>query len=96
MKRTKTTDVIYNGDRWRVPGSKAVYIAYCRTANGVRFWELYRASAPKANPVYVLGGLESYFGARMKGLYNEERLKKIRTPRKDRIGPCLQLWGLNH
>ena len=94
MKRPKTTDIIYNGDRWRVPGSKAVCIAYCRIANGVRFWELYRAPGPAQDPVYLFGGLESYFGAKMKVFCNEHGLKKIRTPKKDRIGPSLMLWGL--
>ena len=96
MRKIRTTDTIYNGDRWKVPGSKAIYIAYCRTMTSVRYWELYRVPTPKANPVYVFGGLESYFGAKMKGFYNENALKKMRTPLKDRIGPSLELWGLTH
>ena len=94
--RFHTCVTIYNGDRWKVPGAKDIYIAYCRTINGVGFWELYHAPTPKLNPVYVFGGLESYFGAKMKNFYNENGLKKIRTPLRDRVGPSLSLWGLTH
>ena len=96
MRKPKTSDIIYNCDRWRVPGEKEVYIAYGRNSNGVGFWELYRVPEPKKPPEYVFGGFESYFGVKMKNLYNEKGLKKIRTPKKDRIGPCVFLWGLNH
>ena len=92
----KTWATIYNGDRWKVPGAKDIYMAHVYETNGIRYWELYHTPSPKSNPVYLFGGLESYFGAKMKGFYNEHGLKKIRTPKRDRIGPSLYLWGLNH
>ena len=94
--RFKTCDTVYNCDRWRVPGQRDVYIAMYRIVNGVPFWELYHAPTAKSNPVYVFGGLEAFFGAKLKTFYNANGLKKIRTPRKDRIGPRLMLWGLGH
>ena len=96
MRKPKTTDTIYNGDRWRDPGSKAIYIAYCRNTNGVGFWELYCVPEPKKAPEYRFGGFDSHFGVKLKNLYNELGLKKIRTPKRDRIGPSLYLWGLTH
>ena len=92
----KPYDTIYNSDRWRVPGQKDIYQAFYRMINGVPFWELYHAPTPKSDPVYVFGGLESFFGAKMKLFYNANNLKKIRTPVRDRIGPRLALWGLTH
>lgn len=94
--RFKPYDTVYNGDRWRVPGQKDVYQALYRSVNGVAFWELYHAPTPRSKPVYVFGGLETFFGARLKLYYNTYGLKKIRTPMKDRTGPRLLLWGLTH
>ena len=98
MRATKyrTCVAVYNGDRWKVPGTSEVYFAYARTVNGVPFWELYHAATPKTQPVYVFGGLDSYFGAKMKNFYNANGLKKVRTLKKDRVGPCVMLWGLAH
>lgn len=92
----KPFDTVYNGDRWRVPGQKDVYQALYRTVNGVPFWELYHAPTPKSAPVYVFGGLEDFFGAKLKCFYNANALKKVRTPKKDRVGSRLLLWGLTH
>lgn len=94
MKRPKTTDVIYNGDRWRVPGEKGVYIVFGRNFNGVGHWEFYRAASPKAKPEFLFYGIDAKFAVIFKDFYNTHGLKKIRTPKKDRIGPSLMLWGL--
>ena len=92
----RTTDTVYNGDRWRVIGTRRIYQALYRTVNGVPFWELYRVMTPKSKPEYVFGGLEQFFGAKLKDFYNTYALKKIRTPKRDRIGPSLFLYGLTH
>ena len=92
----KTWATIYNGDRWKVEGAKDVYLVTVRLFNGVGHWELYHAPTPRAKPVLVFNALGDCFAVRFKSFYNANPLKKIRTPKKDRIGPSLFLYGLTH
>ena len=92
----KPYDTVYNGDRWRVPGQKDVYLAHVHLFNGVNHWELYHAATPRAKPVLVLYELQDNFAVQFKQFYNSSNLKKIRTPVKDRVGPYVVLVGLTH
>lgn len=96
MKKQKPYDFVYNNDRWRVPGTKEVYQVRVREFNGVGHWELYHADHPRAKPEFVFGAIGDAFAVQLKQFYNESALVKVRTPKKDRVGLRLYLWGLTH
>ena len=53
-------------------------------------WVYYRGTDGSVD----LGG--DAFAVQLKNFYNANNLKKVRTPKKDRIGTRLFLWGLTH
>lgn len=99
LKRPHTTDTIYNYDRWRVLGTRGIYMATYRFFNGVAHWELYFTPKPKAKPQFVeeVYGINDQFAIKFKDFYNNHpELKKIRTPVAMRTGKYVALWGLTH
>lgn len=92
----KPYDTIYNSDRWRVPGEKDIYFVTVHQFNGVGHWELYHVPKPHDKPELILFALGDCFAVQFKLFYNANPLKKIRTPKRDRIGPSLFLYGLTH
>lgn len=89
-------DIIYDNDRWRVPGTREVYQAHVHEFNGVGHWELYYAPRPRVKPTFVFGALGDAFAVAFKKFYNQNGLVKVRTPKKDRVGVRLPVWGLTH
>ena len=100
MRRTakfKPYDTIYNSDRWRVTGEKDVYFVTVRPFNGVAHWELYHVPEPRKKPELKLFAIGDSFAVQFKAFYNANPLlKKVRTPKRDRVGPSLFLFGLTH
>lgn len=97
--RQRTTDTVYNFDRWRVLGTRGHYMATYRLFNGVAHWELYYTPTPKAAPQFVeeVHGINDQFAIKLKAFYNDHpELKKIRTPVASRTGKYVVLWGLTH
>ena len=96
VAKFKPYDTVYHYDRWRVPGEKDVYFVTVRDFNGVGHWELYHVPKPRDKPEFMFRGLGDAFAVQLKNFYNANNLKKVRTPKKDRIGTRLFLWGLTH
>lgn len=96
-RRYQFADTIYHNDRWRIDGSREFFTAQAHEFNGVTHWELYLHRNKKAMPIFILGGINDAFAVAFKEYYNANpAMRKVRTPRAQRVGKYAYVWGLTH